>query len=122
MFIGFKLQSFFTLFRNLFRRLAEDEARFSDRATGYPSFGYSTWTWTTSDTGNKKEGARFFYNFWLSFTTEKDFSWEESWNLNEAPDRRVRKLLEKENKERRQVARRDYNDIVIVSLAFRRVP
>ncbi len=60
--------------------------------------------------------ARSFYNFWLSFTTEKDFSWEESWNLNEAPDRRVRKLLEKENKERRQAARREYNETIIVSV------
>jgi len=58
----------------------------------YPSFGLSTWPWSAlKQTGTI--GARDFYNVWMNFTTEKDFSWMEQWNLAEAPERRVRRWV-----------------------------
>ncbi|KLO11562.1 DnaJ-domain-containing protein [Schizopora paradoxa] len=111
-------KSFFTVFRLLFQRITEDEARFSRRVVGYPSFGYSNWTWSGSDPEHKKEGARFFYNFWLSFTTERDFTWEERWNPKSASHRQERKIYEKENRESRQKARRKYNETIINLVKF----
>lgn len=111
------MQGFFTLYRNLFARLAFEEAEWSNHSVSdYPSFGLATWTWSGPGKGqpNSAEGARFFYNYWLSFATEKDFSWIEAWSTNEAPDRQIRRLMEKDNKKARDNARKEYNDTVRV--------
>lgn len=115
------MQGFFTLYRNLFARLAFEEAEWSNHSVSdYPSFGLATWTWSGPGKGqpNSAEGARFFYNYWLSFATEKDFSWIEAWSTNEAPDRQIRRLMEKDNKKARDNARKEYNDTVRVRSIF----
>lgn len=99
---------FFTLYRNLFSRLAQEE-NFLD-ALEYPSFGYSTWTWASSE--RPSEAARHFYNAWINFSTMKEFAWMEKYNATEAPDRRIRRLMEKENKKARDDAKREYNETV----------
>jgi DnaJ family protein A protein 5 len=83
-------QSFFTIYRNLFSRLESEEALISG-PVDYPSFGYSTWSWSPASKDQDDEAAKHFYAFWLNFSTEKDFVWDEKWNLSEAPDRRVRR-------------------------------
>ncbi|KAJ6513437.1 DnaJ domain-containing protein [Mycena sanguinolenta] len=100
--------SFFTIYRNLFARLQAEEALISD--SDYPSFGYAGWSYQPTD--KKSDGARTFYNAWTNFASMKDFGWMDQWNLNEAPDRRVRRLMEKDNKKAREDARREYNDTV----------
>ncbi|KIJ51106.1 hypothetical protein M422DRAFT_158783 [Sphaerobolus stellatus SS14] len=103
-------KGFFALYRNLFARLAREEKAWGSDFE-YPSFGYSTWTWVTPK-GNEHEAARTFYNYWLSFATMKDFVWTEQYNVGEAPDRRVRRLMEKENKKTRDDAKKEYNDTI----------
>ncbi|KAF8581085.1 DnaJ-domain-containing protein [Ramaria rubella] len=103
-------KGFYALYRNLFSRLAEEETKW-DAELVFPSFGLSTWSWTASK-GREHEATRDFYNQWLSFSTAKDFTWTEQWNLSEAPDRRVRRLMEKDNKKARDDAKREYNDTV----------
>ncbi|CAA7265571.1 unnamed protein product [Cyclocybe aegerita] len=108
--------SFFTIYRNLFLRLATEEAQWASE-TDYPSFGQSTWPWSIT----KQEGldcARNFYAVWMNFSTEKDFSWTDPWNISEAPDRRVRRLMEKDNKKARDDARREYNDTIRLLVKF----
>ena len=61
-----------------------------DSPLDYPPFGFSTWQWSTRKQ-DVTDNPRDFYNTWLNFATEKDFSWMEQWNINEAPDRRVRR-------------------------------
>ncbi|KAJ7178634.1 hypothetical protein C8R43DRAFT_1118001 [Mycena crocata] len=100
--------SFFTVYRSLFARLQAEEALFSD--IDYPSFGYANWSWAPATKAS--DGARTFYAAWTNFATAKDFAWEDQWNLTEAPDRRVRRLMEKDNKKAREDARREYNDTV----------
>ncbi|RDB30998.1 DnaJ subfamily C member 21 [Hypsizygus marmoreus] len=101
---------FFTLYRNLFDRLGAEEAMFSSDIE-FPSFGHATWPWAAA---GKEEirAARHFYAVWMNFATAKDFSWSDQWNIAEAPDRRVRRLMEKDNKKARDDARREYNDTV----------
>ncbi|KAJ7494578.1 hypothetical protein B0H11DRAFT_1857532, partial [Mycena galericulata] len=100
--------SFFTVYRSLFARLQAEEALISD--VEYPSFGYAGWTWAPAT--KTTDGARTFYAAWMNFATAKDFAWMDQWNLTEAPDRRVRRLMEKDNKKAREDARREYNDTV----------
>ncbi|THH16676.1 hypothetical protein EW146_g4023 [Bondarzewia mesenterica] len=102
--------SFFTIYRNLFARLAHDEALYTDMA--FPSFGDSTWTWTAPSNDREMEAARTFYRYWLNFATEKEFTWCDQWNVAEAPDRRVRRLMEKDNKKARDEARKEYNETI----------
>ena len=82
-------QSFYSIYRNLFARLAHDESQFDASTTGLPLFGDSTWSWV--DTSNQDAQVRTFYNHWLHFATAKDFVWMEQYDLNDAPDRRVRR-------------------------------
>lgn len=87
------IQSFFTLYGNLFTRLAQEESQWGESADSHPSFGDSTWSWLPSSKDEGEKNARMFYNVWMNFSTSKDFVWAESWDVNEAPDRRVRRLV-----------------------------
>jgi len=61
-----------------------------DSVDDFPTFGFSTWPWAPLPQGDS-DCARDFYNAWMNFSTEKDFSWMEKWNLAEAPERRIRR-------------------------------
>ncbi|KAI0048979.1 DnaJ-domain-containing protein [Auriscalpium vulgare] len=109
--------SFFTIYRNLFDRLAFDEKLY-DPDAALPSFGYAAWDWAGPSKEQKHEAARTFYNYWLNFVTMKDFSWMDQWNVSEAPDRRVRRLMERDNKKARDDGRKEYNDTVRTLVMF----
>ncbi|KAI0029758.1 DnaJ domain-containing protein [Vararia minispora EC-137] len=114
-------QSFFTIYRNLFARLARDEQAFTRiHPSEIPSFGDTTWSWAASAKDRPQEAARHFYNYWLNFTTEKDFAWVTMWNEGDAPDRRARRLMEKDNNKARDDARKEYNDTVRTLAKFLR--
>ncbi|KAI0098812.1 DnaJ domain-containing protein [Nemania sp. FL0031] len=99
--------SFFTILRETFDRLAEGEYAAADweglQPPEYPSFGEST---------DDDAIAKAFYSRWSNFSTRLSFSWKDKWRLSDAPDRRVRRLMEKENKKLREDAIRDFNDAV----------
>ncbi|KAI8969849.1 DnaJ domain-containing protein [Trametes punicea] len=102
--------SFFTIYRNLFDRLAHDERQYID--THLPSFGYSTWSWLPASKAEHDQCARTFYSYWTNFVTNKEFEWADQWNIAEAPDRRVRRLMERDNKKARDEARKEYNETI----------
>ncbi|GAW17897.1 hypothetical protein ANO14919_073650 [Xylariales sp. No.14919] len=99
--------SFFTVLRETFDRIADGEYAAADweglAPPEYPSFGEST----DDDTA-----AKAFYGRWSNFSTRLGFSWKDKWRLSDAPDRRVRRLMEKENKKFREDAIREFNDAV----------
>ena len=70
----------------------------------YPSFGYRN--------DDFDETVRPFYTTWSCFSTKKSFAWKDIYRLSEAPDRRVRRMMEKENKRLREEGIRDFNDAV----------
>ncbi|KAF8072104.1 DnaJ domain-containing protein [Lyophyllum atratum] len=102
--------SFFTIHRNLFDRLAAEEAMFASELE-YPSLGSSTWPWAATDKSSEHQ-ARHFYSAWRSFSTAKDFSWSDKWYLAEADNRQERRYMEKDNKKAREMARQEYNAII----------
>lgn len=55
---------------------------------------------------------RNFYNAWSSFQSVKLFNWMDEYRFSSAPDRRTRRLMEKENKKARDAARKEYNETV----------
>jgi DnaJ family protein A protein 5 len=61
---------------------------------------------------------------WNGFATKKTFAWMDLYRLSEAPDRRVRRMMEKENKRIREDGIRDFNRAVqqLVLFVRRRDP
>lgn len=104
---------FFGILQDTFDALAQQEiaaCEWDDQPIiEYPSFGSA---------GDDDAVARHFYSAWSNFATRKSFAWEDKWRLSDAPDRRVRRLMEKENKQCREDAKRDFNDAVRSLVAF----
>ncbi|KAL3454958.1 hypothetical protein BJX64DRAFT_101070 [Aspergillus heterothallicus] len=75
----------------------------------YPSFG---------SRDDDLQVVRQFYAVWSSFSTKKSFSWKDAYRYSEAPDRRVRRLMEKENKRLREAGVREFNDAVRSLVGF----
>ncbi|ODV85891.1 hypothetical protein CANARDRAFT_27966 [[Candida] arabinofermentans NRRL YB-2248] len=76
----------------------------------FPKFGNSK-----SDYGNE---VRMFYKVWSNFQSVKTFNWCDEYRYSNAPDRRTRRLMEKENKKLRDQARKEYNEAVRKLIAF----
>ncbi|CAK7902592.1 negative regulator of PDR1-mediated fluconazole resistance Jjj1p [[Candida] anglica] len=76
----------------------------------FPRFGNSKSDYTTD--------VRQFYSGWASFQTTKSFSWKDEYRYSTAPDRKTRRLMEKENKKLRDIARREYNETLRNYVAF----
>ncbi|KAL2135671.1 hypothetical protein VTI74DRAFT_7352 [Chaetomium olivicolor] len=107
-------RGFFGILNEFFDQLAAEEAAACDRAgiapTEYPPFGKAKDEYNAAP--------RAFYNVWSSFSTKKSFSWRDKYRLSDAPDRRVRRLMEKENKKFRDEGIREFNDAVLSLVAF----
>lgn len=105
---------FFGYLREIFAQLAKEEevaAQWENvDVADYPSFGHQ------GDT--HEDVVKTFYAVWMSFSTRKTFSWKDQYRLSEAPDRRVRRLMEKENKRLRDEGVREFNDAVRALVAF----
>ncbi|KAI1411485.1 DnaJ-domain-containing protein [Hypoxylon sp. FL1857] len=105
--------SFFTILQDTFDRIAQAEIAAADWdgavPTQYPPFG-------SSKDGDKV--AKAFYSRWSDFSTKLSFAWKDKWRLSDAPDRRVRRLMEKENKKFREDGIREFNDAVRSLVAF----
>ena len=76
----------------------------------YPSFGHKDDTY--------EDVVRPFYAMWNGFATKKTFSWKDLYRYSQAPDRKVRRLMEKENKRFRDEGIRRFNDAVRSLVAF----
>ena len=76
----------------------------------YPSFGHADDPYD--------DVVRPFYAAWIGFATQKSFSWKEVYRYSEAPDRRVRRMMEKENKRLREEGVREFNEAVRSLVAF----
>jgi len=59
-----------------------------------------------------------FYAHWTNFVTVLSFSWEDQYNTTEAPNRLVKRAMEKENKKKRDAARKKYIETVRALAAF----
>ncbi|CAN0285382.1 unnamed protein product [Ectocarpus sp. 6 AP-2014] len=64
------------------------------------------------------ETAEEFYGTWSGFVSGLSFGWVDEYNVNEAENRRVRRLMEKENSKKRAIARRKYQDDVRALVDF----
>ncbi|KAL7807717.1 hypothetical protein V8C44DRAFT_336903 [Trichoderma aethiopicum] len=105
---------FFSITRETFEHLAEEEEAAADydgtECPDYPSFGSSDSEFDST--------VKPFYSVWTGFSTRKSFMWQDKYRLSDAPDRRTRRWMEKENKKIRDDAIREFNDAVRFLVAF----
>lgn len=105
---------FFSVARETFEHLALEEDAAAEQeniyAADYPTFGQAEDTY--------EQVVKPFYAAWASFVTRKTFAWKDKYRLSDAPDRRVRRLMEKENKKLREDAAREFNDAVRFLVTF----
>lgn len=105
---------FYGVLRNLFNTLSDEEDAACDweglEVVDRPSFG-------GADDGYE-DVVRPFYSSWMGFATKKTFAWKDQHRYSEAPDRRVRRMMEKENKRFRDEGIREFNEAVRALVAF----
>jgi DnaJ family protein A protein 5 len=105
---------FFGFLRETFEKLAREEQLAAQwegvEAPDYPSFGHKDDTY--------EDVVRQFYAAWNSFSTRKSFAWRDRYRYSDATDRRMRRLMEKENKSFREEGIREFNDAIRTLVAF----
>jgi DnaJ homolog subfamily A member 5 len=105
---------FFTIVGKTFAQLADEEfaagTNGASDITDYPVFGGSE--------DGFADIVRPFYSTWAGFSTVKSFAWKDKYRLSDAPDRRIRRLMEKENKKLRDDAIKEFNEAVRFLVAF----
>lgn len=104
-------KSFYTVYREVFSNLLIEESVYFDLDPDeVPTFGQSD--------SDYAEIVRPFYNFWCGFNTHKPFGWLDEYDIRQAPNRRVAKLMEKENKKIRDKAKKERNDEIQALIEF----
>ncbi|KAI4086779.1 MAG: hypothetical protein LQ344_007289 [Seirophora lacunosa] len=105
---------FYSILHSIFDTLAKEEELAGEWESRdpiiYPSFGGANDQYEST--------VRSFYTAWSNFGTQKAFSWVDVYRYSEAPDRRVRRLMERENRRLRDEAIREFNESVRSLVAF----
>lgn len=99
-------QGFYAVYSKVFKTLAEEDLTFYEgdiRELSYPIFGKSD-----SPTDEWQE----FYAFFSSYVTTRSYSWLDKYDTRQADNRRISRLMEKENKKIRDQARKERNELV----------
>jgi len=99
-------EGFWAVYQGVFVQIDRDEEMEEEVGTTHyaaPLFGNSKST---------AEEVFAFYSHWNNFATIKSFAWSEKYNPNEGNNRRIRRLIEGENKKERQKSRKAFNDLV----------
>ena len=82
-----------------FERKAYERAGEIDKYREAPLFGNET---------SVGEDVLLFYQWWSGFTTRQTFAWRDKYNITQAENRRVRRVMEKENAKIRSHHRTQY--------------
>uniref|UniRef100_A0A1X7SFS3 Zuotin-like zuotin homology domain-containing protein n=1 Tax=Amphimedon queenslandica TaxID=400682 RepID=A0A1X7SFS3_AMPQE len=75
-----------------------------------PPFGQST--------SNYEEVVHPFYAHWQSFSTQRPYHWLNKYDRTQAANRKVEKLMEKDNKKIRDAAKKKRNETVRQLVAY----
>ncbi|KAI8324061.1 DnaJ-domain-containing protein, partial [Martensiomyces pterosporus] len=109
---------FYAVYRSIFEKLRDEEIQVFDPDTEEHidviynlDFGDSH-THFDEDALYASTTLRDFYNFWTTFSTRKSFGWFDKYRLADAENRQIRRLMEKENKNMREKAKREFTETV----------
>jgi DnaJ family protein A protein 5 len=102
---------FFQVYQGVFEHIISCECKQSETVIELPTnFGTSETSWSI---------ASVFYKSWECFSSALNFAWEDTYNAREdAPSRRVRRLMEEENNKARRSAKKEYKNDILQLVAF----
>ena len=102
---------FFRVYQTVFEEIVQCERRQTEVSIELPvEFGSSGTDWSVVSS---------FYQSWESFGSQLNFAWEDKYNVREdAPNRRIRRLMEEDNKKARRAAKKTYNQDILALVAF----
>ncbi|XP_030832729.1 dnaJ homolog subfamily C member 21 isoform X2 [Strongylocentrotus purpuratus] len=106
-------KGYYSVYRDVFAKIAEEDIRYmedEDSITGIPGFGESQ--------SSYEEVVHVFYAYWQSYRTSRSYVWVEEFDTREAPNRRVARLIEKENKKKREAAKKEWNQQVQLLVSY----
>lgn len=104
---------YYSVYREVFNKIAAEDSEYmedGDSDFEIPSFGNST--------SDFKEVVQPFYAHWQDYATKKSFSWLDQYDIKDLPNRRIAKLVERENKKIRDKARKERNEQIRNLVAF----
>jgi DnaJ family protein A protein 5 len=106
-------KGFYAVYSEVFNKLAaEDSEYMADEGSDFeiPSFG--------SSKSSYEDVVHPFYAYWQSYSTKKSYAWLDPYDIRDAPNRRMVRAVEKENKKVRDKARKQRNEEVRNLVAF----
>lgn len=106
-------KGFYSVYAEVFKKISAEDSEFDknlDSDHEIPVFGDSK--------SSYEDVVHPFYAHWQSYSTKKTYSWLDKYDIREAPNRRISRLIEKENKKIRDKARKERNEEVRALVAF----
>ena len=97
-------KGFYSVYSFVFKTIVEEDSKFFDdqlKLDDIPVFGTSS---------SPFEEVKLFYDYWQSYCTFKSFVWHKKYDIRQAPNRRVARAMEKENKKLRDAAKKERNE------------
>ncbi len=104
-------EGFYAVYRKVFETLEEEDEEFADDGVEYPNFG---------DAASADEDWLEFYAFFLAYSTPRSYSWLDKYDTRQAENRRISRLMEKDNKKIRDAAKKERNELVRSLVKFMR--
>lgn len=95
---------FYSVYSFVFKTIIEEDSKFVEETSlleDIPHFGTPE---------SPFEEVKPFYDYWQSYCTSKTFVWLEKYDTRQAPNRRVLRAMEKENKKLRDTAKKERNE------------
>lgn len=110
---------FFAVYQTVFTRIRENEQQHcgpqqEQQATlsylgDNANFGSIDTPW---------EQVSSFYQAWESFTSGMNYAWHDTYDIKEAPNRRVRRAMEEENRKARRAAKKSRTEDILALVRF----
>ena len=100
---------YYAVYRDLFEEICGLEKEHTGKHPGYPTFGNSL---------SPSAEVYQFYSYWENFVSNLSFAWADKYNVLEAPNRQVRRAMEKDNSKERDTSRKEYINRVRSLVAF----
>lgn len=97
---------FFAIYGKVFKTIGEEDLTFHEGDKldfSYPEFGQADCA---------DEVWQEFYAFFSSYVTTRPYTWLDKYDTRQADNRRISRLMEKENKKVRDAAKKERNDLV----------
>lgn len=96
--------SFYYVYNEVFVKISLKEVENSkSNLDNFPQFGNSL---------SESDVVLNFYRFWSEYSSSLSFAWEDKYNTADAPNRDIRRAIEKENNKSRDIARKSHSMLI----------